>query len=123
MSPPKPNDNDDSSLVARFFGVFRYSKEALRLVWTTDKRLTFILATLTILAGVLPGGIAFVGKLIVDAVVLAVETDSAADRWLVIKWIAVEAVLVVLMAAIQRVLMVSQSLLRALLGQLSLIHI
>ena len=117
MSPPKPNDNDDSSLVARFFGVFRYSKEALRLVWTTDKRLTFILATLTILAGVLPGGIAFVGKLIVDAVVLAVETDSAADRWLVIKWIAVEAVLVVLMAAIQRALMVSQSLLRALLGQ------
>ena len=117
MSPPKPNDNDDSSLVARFFGVFRYSKEALRLVWTTDKRLTFILATLTILAGVLPGGIAFVGKLIVDAVVLAVETDSAADRWLVIKWIAVEAVLVVLMAAIQLALMVSQSLLRALLGQ------
>ena len=117
MSPPKPNDNDDSSLVARFFGVFRYSKEALRLVWTTDKRLTFILATLTILAGVLPGGIAFVGKLIVDAVVLAVETDSAADRCLVIKWIAVEAVLVVLMAAIQRALMVSQSLLRALLGQ------
>ncbi len=117
MSPPKPNDNEDSSLVVRFFGVFRYSKEALRLVWTTDKRLTFILAALTILAGVLPGAIAFIGKLIVDAVVLAVETDSAADRWLVIKWIAVEAVLVVLMAAIQRALMVSQSLLRALLGQ------
>ena len=117
MSPPKPNDNEDSSLVVRFFGVFRYCKEALRLVWTTDKRLTFILAALTILAGVLPGAIAFIGKLIVDAVVLAVETDSAADRWLVIKWIAVEAVLVVLMAAIQRALMVSQSLLRALLGQ------
>ena len=117
MSPPKPNDNEDSSLVVRFFGVFCYSKEALRLVWTTDKRLTFILAALTILAGVLPGAIAFIGKLIVDAVVLAVETDSAADRWLVIKWIAVEAVLVVLMAAIQRALMVSQSLLRALLGQ------
>jgi len=49
--------------------------------------------------------------------VLAVETDSAADRWTVIKWIVVEAVLVVLMAAIQRALMVSQSLLRALLGQ------
>jgi len=118
MSPPTvSSDNDNPSLVARFFGVFRYSREALGLVWTTDKRLTFILAALTILAGLIPGAIAYIGKLIVDAVVLAVETDSAADRWTVVKWIAVEAVLVVLMAAIQKALMVSQSLLRALLGQ------
>ena len=118
MSPPTvSSDNDNPSLVGRFFGVFRYSREALGLVWTTDKRLTFILAALTILAGLIPGAIAYIGKLIVDAVVLAVETDSAADRWNVVKWIAVEAVLVVLMAAIQKALMVSQSLLRALLGQ------
>ena len=118
MSPPTlSSDNDNPSLVTRFFGVFRYSREALGLVWTTDKRLTFILAALTILAGLIPGAIAYIGKLIVDAVVLAVETDSAADRWTVVKWIAVEAVLVVLMAAIQKALMVSQSLLRALLGQ------
>ena len=118
MSPPTvSSDNDNPSLVARFFGVFRYSREALGLVWTTDKRLTFILAALTILAGLIPGAIAYIGKLIVDAVVLAVETDSAADRWTVVKWIVVEAVLVVLMAAIQKALMVSQSLLRALLGQ------
>ena len=118
MSPPTvSSDNDNPSLVTRFFGVFRYSREALGLVWTTDKRLTFLLAALTILAGLIPGAIAYIGKLIVDAVVLAVETDSAADRWTVIKWIVVEAVLVVLMAAIQRALMVSQSLLRALLGQ------
>ena len=118
MSPPTvSSDNDNPSLVTRFFGVFRYSSEALGLVWTTDKRLTFLLAALTILAGLIPGAIAYVGKLIVDAVVLAVETDSAADRWTVIKWIVVEAALVVLMAAIQRALMVSQSLLRALLGQ------
>ena len=118
MSPPTvSSDNDNPSLVARFFGVFRYSSEALGLVWTTDKRLTFILAALTILAGLIPGAIAYIGKLIVDAVVLAVETDTAADRWTVVKLIAVEAVLVVLMAAIQKALMVSQSLLRALLGQ------
>jgi len=118
MSPPTvSSDNDNPSLVTRFFGVFRYSREALGLAWTTDKRLTFLLAALTILAGLIPGAIAYIGKLIVDAVVLAVETDSAADRWTVVKWIVVEAVLVVLMAAIQRALMVSQSLLRALLGQ------
>ena len=118
MSPPTvSSDNDNPSLVTRFFGVFRYSREALGLVWTTDKRLTFLLAALTILAGLIPGAIAYIGKLIVDAVVLAVETDSDADRWTVVKWIVVEAALVVLMAAIQRALMVSQSLLRALLGQ------
>ena len=65
----------------------------------------------------MPGAIAYVGKLIVDAVVLAVETQLATDRWTVLKWIGVEAILIVLMAAAQRILMVSNSLLRALLGQ------
>ncbi len=118
MSPPvEPPDSDATSLIGRFFGVFRYSKRALALVWSTDKRLTLILAGLTIFAGVIPGAIAYVGKLIVDAVVLAVESDLSADRWLVLKWIGVEAVLIILLAAAQRGLMVSQSLLRALLGQ------
>ena len=118
MSPPStPPESDSSSLIGRFFGVFRYSKEALSLVWTTDKRLTFILFALTIFAGVIPGAIAYIGKLIVDAVVLASQTELAADRSMVLKWIGLEAVLIVLMAAAQRALMVSQSLLRALLGQ------
>ncbi len=118
MSPSvAPLKNDASSIIGRFFGVFRYSKEALNLVWTTDKWLTLILAALTIFAGVIPGAIAYVGKLIVDAVVLAVETDHPADRWMVLKWIGVEAVLIVLMAAAQRGLMMAQTLLRALLGQ------
>lgn len=118
MSPPEVLlDNDAPSLIGRFFGVFRYSKEALSLVWTTDKRLTFILAALTIFAGVIPGGIAYIGKLIVDAVVLASQSDLSADRWMVLKWVGVEAGLIIVMAAAQRALMVSQSLLRALLGQ------
>lgn len=118
MSPPSvPAGKDSASLLSRFFGVFRYSKEALGLVWTTDKRLTFILAALTIVAGVVPGAIAYIGKLIVDAVVLAVDTELPADRWMVLKWIGLEAILIVFMAAIQRSLSVAQSLLRALLGQ------
>ena len=117
MSPPAPADKDPTSILSRFFGVFRYSKEAIGLVWTTDKRLTLVLLALTIFAGVVPGAIAYVGKLIVDAVVLAVKTDLPADRWMVLNWIGVEGVLVILMAAAQRVLMISNSLLRALLGQ------
>ena len=42
--------------------------------------------------------IAFVGKLIVDAVIAATESGDAADRWVVIQWIGVEAVLIVLLA-------------------------
>lgn len=118
MSPPAvPDDADSVSVIGRFFGVFRYSKEALTLVWTTDKRLTLLLLALTVFAGVVPGAIAYIGKLIVDAVVLAAKTDLAADRWMVLNWIGAEAVLIILMAAAQRGLMVSQSLLRALLGQ------
>lgn len=115
--PVVPTDSDGTSFIARFFGVFRYSKEALTLVWTTDKRLTLVLAALTIFAGVIPGAIAYIGKLIVDAVVLAVESDLAADRLMVLKWIGLEGIMIILMAAAQRALMVAQSLLRALLGQ------
>ena len=118
MSPPdKPKPNDSSSAIARFFGVFRYSKEALHLVWTTDKRLTLLILALTIFAGLIPGAIAYVGKLIVDSVVLAIETQSADDRWAVLQWIGLEAILIILMAAAQRGLMIANSLLRALLGQ------
>ena len=47
--------------------VFRYTRHALELVWSTSKRLTAALAVLTLLAGILPAGIAFVGAKIVDA--------------------------------------------------------
>ena len=63
MSPPTPSsENDNSSSIGRFVGVFRYSREAIHLVWQTDQRLTILLAVLTIFAGVIPGAIAYVGK-------------------------------------------------------------
>lgn len=101
----------------RFFGVFRYSREALTLVWTTHRGLTLLLALLTLFAGVLPGGIAYVGKLIVDAVVASAKSGDVAARWQVIWYVGIEALLVAALAAIQRGLGVAQSLLRALLGQ------
>ena len=117
MTPPAPPKNDGTSLIGRFLGVFRYSKEALTLVWSTDRRLTILLAVLTIFTGVIPGAVAYIGKLIVDAVVMSVESNLAADRWMVLNWIGVEAILIILMAAAQRGLVVAQALLRALLGQ------
>ena len=49
--------------------VFQYTRHALELVWSTSRPLTVALALLTLVAGVLPAGIAYLGALIVDAVV------------------------------------------------------
>jgi ATP-binding cassette subfamily B protein len=98
-----------------FFGVFRYSRRALQLVWTTNRNLTLAVAALTLIAGVLPASVAYVGSLIVDAVVTAIRTASLAGR--VVDLVVIEGILVALIAAAQRGLSVCQSLLRAQLGQ------
>src|ERR1700726_3817556 len=59
--------------VRGFFGVFRYSRRALELVWRTNPGLTVALGVLTLIAGVVPAGVAYIGSLIVDAVVAAVK--------------------------------------------------
>ncbi len=112
---PKPETPPDEP--GRGLSVFRYSPKGLGLVWQTSRPLTLTLAALTVLGGVMPGAIAYVGKLIVDAVVKAQETGLEDDQWLAIAWVGLEAVLVIIMAAIQRGYSVAQSLLRAQLGQ------
>ncbi|MGH8267993.1 MAG: ABC transporter ATP-binding protein [Steroidobacteraceae bacterium] len=98
-----------------FFGVFRYSRRALQLVWSTNGRLTIALAALTVVAGVLPASVAYIGSLIVDAVVAAMRAGELATR--VVELVVLEGVLVASIAAAQRGLSLCQSLLRAQLGQ------
>ncbi len=86
------------------------------LVWTTSRRLTFTLAVLTILAGILPAAIAYIGQLIVDGVVTAMNSDNPDTRG-VILLLVLEAGVVIAVTACQRGISASQSLLRALLGQ------
>jgi len=105
----------ESLTLRGFFGVFRYSRRALELVWTTSAALTLTLAALTVVAGVLPAGVAYVGSLIVDAVVSAIRSGGLATR--VVQLVLIEGALVAAMAAAQRGLSVCQSLLRAQLGQ------
>ncbi len=99
--------------------VFRYSGRAIGLVWNTSRLLTIILATLTLAAGLLPAAIAYLGKLIVDAVVLASQSDGGnfvnISRPLL--YVGLEAIAVALLAGCQRGLSICQSLLRVLLGQ------
>ncbi|MEM1263114.1 MAG: ABC transporter ATP-binding protein [Pseudomonadota bacterium] len=95
-------------------GVLRYTRRAIELVWQTSKPLTITLAALTIMAGLAPAGIAWVGKLIVDAVVAAASSTGSARDALV--YVAVEGVLVTLLAGAQRGIAICQALLRSLLA-------
>ncbi len=100
--------------------VFQYTRHALSLVWGTSQRLTVALALLTLAAGVLPAGIAWIGAQIVDAVVAAIATQRASgvtDLTEVLEFVVLEGVLVAALAGVQRGLSTCQSLLRAQLGQ------
>ena len=100
--------------------VFRYTRHALELVWETSRPLTIALALLTLAAGVLPAGVAWVGARIVDAVVAAIAAKAggvAATLPTVLAWVALEGAIVAALAAVQRGLSTCQSLLRAQLGQ------
>jgi len=103
-----------------FFGVFRYSRRAIELVWVTNGRLTVVLAVLTLVAGVLPAAMAYVGALIIDAVLAATQfaRDSGnIDMTRVFSLVAIEALIVAVMAGAQRGISLCQALLRAQLGQ------
>ena len=103
-----------------FLGVFAYSRRALSLVWTTDKPLSITLAALTVVAGVLPAAVAYVGALIVDAVVHAAlihrhtGTLPLAHVWTLV---GIEALAVAGSSAAARGISLAQALLRAQLGQ------
>ncbi len=101
-------------------GLWSYSRRAVELVWTTHKGLTIGLAVLTVAAGLLPAAVAYVGKLIVDAVVAAIAVYGAtgsADYAPLIGYVALEGLLVAAMAGAQRGIGFCQSLLRVLLSQ------
>ncbi len=91
--------------------IVRYCGRALSLAWRTNATLTVAFASFTAIAAVLPAGIAYIGKLIVDAVVHAQGHGEA------LHWVLVEGGLVVGLLAAQRGLSACDALLRALLAE------
>ena len=103
--------------IRQSLSVFRYGGKALGLVWTTSHTLTVLLAVLTLGSGLLPGAIAYIGKLIVDSVVVAARSSGESERLLALQYVGCEAIAIVLLAACQKGLTLCRSLLRVLLAQ------
>jgi ATP-binding cassette subfamily B protein len=129
--PPPAQPARDGPPLRGFLSSLRYSRRAVSLVWTTSQPLTVSLALLTLLAGVLPAGVAWVGAHIVDSVVAAIGHAGHAGEGggagifaargtpaaRVLEFVLLEGLLVATIAAAQRGIGLCQSLLRAQLGQ------
>ena len=116
-SPPAP---PAEATTRGFFGVFRYGRRAMQLVWSTNNLLTVALALLTLVAGVLPAAVAYVGAMIIDAVLAAINIardSGVVGMTRVFTLVAIEALIVSALAGAQRGISLCQALLRAQLGQ------
>jgi ATP-binding cassette subfamily B protein len=114
---PRPTPTPEPAALRHAGEIFIYSRRAFELVWSTSPGLTIGYVLFTIAAGITPAAIAYVGKLIVDAVVASAGAPPAEGWWTpALGYVALEAVLVALLAATQRAISVCQSLLRAQLG-------
>ena len=118
MSPPATPPVPSASLGprARAREVGDLVGRALRLVWKTSPALTLALGAFTLVGGLLPAAVAWVGQRIVDGVLQAAQSGLPADRHAVLLWVAAEGGLVVALAGTRRVLDVCNTLLRARLG-------
>lgn len=97
--------------------IYQHYGRAVQLVWRTDRCLTITMALLTLIAGLFPGFIAYVGKLIVDSVVLATRSGLVSDRWTALGYLGLEIGSVVVQTGVKQALSLCQSLLQMLLTQ------
>ena len=101
--------------LSKYLSIYKFSGRAINLVWNTSKNLTVIIAVLTLISGLLPAGVAYLSKLIIDAVIEANKNPNFINN--VFMFLFIEALLVIFLEAARRGLNIAQSLLIALLGQ------
>lgn len=106
LTPTTSSEVDDEQL-----SLVQQGARGVLLVWETSPRLTIFMAALTVIAGVIPAGIAWIGKELIDAVVAGIRPE-------VIRFLLIEAFFVALLAAVNRAQTTAQSLLRAQLSNL-----
>ncbi|MEM1008067.1 MAG: ABC transporter ATP-binding protein, partial [Myxococcota bacterium] len=97
-----------------FRQIFQYGPRTIRWIWHAQPGLTLLFGACTVLAGILPGGIAYVGKWIVDAVLWSQKHPEDATRIFVP--LGLEIVLITALMACQRGLAYLRSILHARIG-------
>jgi ATP-binding cassette, subfamily B, bacterial len=107
--PPIERSQPKRSVLTQVRESLDHTRMTLRLVWRSSPVMTVALGALTLVGAVVPLGVAYVGKRIVDAVV-------AHSRESTLRWVLVELALVMAMATVQRGLSLVRSLLGARLG-------
>ena len=110
-----PKSIELNRLLLELLSVLRFSRLTYRLLRETNLRLALALVTLTIAAGALPAVTAWIGALIVDAVIYASTTGSG-DAAPVLRLVALEGLVIATLALVSRGLWFTNSLLRAQLG-------
>lgn len=95
-------------------GIGTFTRRAFSLVWSTSRPLAVGFAILTLLGGLFPGFIAYVSKLLVDS---TVQARALHNPTLAYRYVAMEAVAVILLALTTRAVSLCGTLLRAQLGQ------
>ncbi len=89
-------------------------------MWATNRQLTVYLTLFTLAAGLLPAGVAWVGKLVIDGIVAQialVQAGNPVSYLPVLEFVALEGLLIGLLGGAQRGITACQALLRAQLGQ------
>src|SRR5215468_8012082 len=104
-SPPSP-DGYRAPVLARLRESFAHAPRTLKLVWRSSPAGSVSLGLLTLVAAVVPLGIAWVGKATMDAVV-ARSVEAA------LGWVLAELGLIALQSLVQRALGLVRSLLGA----------
>lgn len=121
MAPPHSPPRPPQSLKARLKNtgsLFRQLPGTFRLFWASSPRGAVVLGLLTLVAAVLPAGIAWVGKLIVDGIVAAQKAGGGALREHVLRLVLLEFGLMAGSMTVERALGLTRELLRANLGNL-----
>jgi ATP-binding cassette subfamily B protein len=111
--PPPPKG------VVRLKASFSQTGRTLGLVWRSSPGATTALALFTVLSAALAPAVAYVGKIIVDAVVAARATAGGASEAAIhraVLWVVVELALIVGAAGLERTLGLVRTLVGARLG-------
>jgi ATP-binding cassette subfamily B protein len=110
VTPPLPkNEKPARSWVASMKESALHTRRTLGLVWASSRAQTIALGALTLVGALVPLGVAYAGKRIVDGVVARSGEET-------LRWVLLELVLVALVAATQRGLGLTRQLLGARLG-------